>query len=177
MNEINKKYLKPFVLLLSFTLFLNMISPSIALAQTTTSELQKPIENTQYEENEFEVQPMLLGLVARIVIQGGSRLLKVFRGNSLVITHKLIIHSGKQGKHIIGHSNFIVGRSILRADANALLKSHAGKGKMINENKERVNFGKTIGDYYNSTTKHYEPTKQGIIHYSKTGAHIVPAAP
>ncbi|MBY0222331.1 polymorphic toxin type 50 domain-containing protein [Mammaliicoccus sciuri] len=176
MIRISKKYLKPFVLLLSFTLFLNMISPSIALAQTTASD-QKPIENLQYDENGFEVQPMFLGLIARVVIQGGSRLLKVFRGNSLVTTHKLIIHSGKQGKHIIGHSNFIPGRSVLRADANALLKSYAGKGKMINENKERVDLGKSIGDYYNPTTKHYHPTNQGIIHYSKTGAYIVPAAP
>ncbi|MBS4191959.1 hypothetical protein KHA94_17470 [Bacillus sp. FJAT-49705] len=66
---------------------------------------------------------------------------------------------------------------MLSADANALLKSHAGKGTMINEYKERVNFGKIIGDYYNPTTKHYYPTKNGIIHYSNTGAHIVPAAP
>lgn len=48
---------------------------------------------------------------------------------------------------------------------------------MINEYKERVNFGKDIGQYYNSSIQQYVTTQNGIIHYSKTGAHIVPSAP
>lgn len=177
LNKMKKRFLKRLITLLSFTLFLNIISPSITSAQTSTYKPQTPIENLQPEETNLEIQPMVLGFVVRIVIQSGSRFLKVSRGGTLLATHKLVIHAGKQGKHIVGHSNFIVGRSILSADANALLKSHAGKGTMINEYKERVNFGKIIGEYYNDTTKHYYPTTKGIIHYSKTGAHIVPSAP
>lgn len=38
-------------------------------------------------------------------------------------------------------------------------------------------FGTNIGKYFNSSTGKYVPTTNGIIHNSKTGAHIVPAAP
>ena len=58
-----------------------------------------------------------------------------------------------------------------------LLKKHAGKGTMINEYKERVDFGEIIGEYYDINSNHYLSTSKGIIHYSNTGAHIVPAAP
>ncbi len=43
--------------------------------------------------------------------------------------------------------------------------------------KERVDFGKTIGFYHNPQTQKSIPTTMGIIHYSKDGAHIVPAKP
>lgn len=87
------------------------------------------------------------------------------------------IHPGKQGKHIQGHNNYQSGKSIITGDPIDLLNKYAGKGTMITENKERVNFGKVIGKYVDPTTKKSYDTTNGIIHYSKNGAHIVPARP
>ena len=47
----------------------------------------------------------------------------------------------------------------------------------IGTNKERVNFGEVIGQYVNPATNEAVDTTMGIIHYSKTGTHIVPAQP
>jgi filamentous hemagglutinin len=43
--------------------------------------------------------------------------------------------------------------------------------------KERVDFGKNIGDYVDRDTGERSPTSIGIIHYGSKGAHIVPARP
>ena len=63
-------------------------------------------------------------------------------------------------------------------DPQALLDKHAGTGDPVGAVprgepgfKERVDFGEVIGSVNG------EPTTKGIIHYSKTGAHIVPARP
>ncbi|WP_303840137.1 polymorphic toxin type 50 domain-containing protein [Apibacter mensalis] len=91
------------------------------------------------------------------------------------------IHSGKQGKHIVGHNNYEVGRSILEADAQKLLDAvHAGNVKsmrVINESKTSVDFGKVIGSYINPETGKAVSTNVGTVINSKTGAHIVPARP
>ncbi|MED0664284.1 polymorphic toxin type 50 domain-containing protein [Geobacillus thermodenitrificans] len=90
---------------------------------------------------------------------------------------EVFVHQGKQGKHIPGHPNYQQGKSIFIGDAQKLLEEHAGKGEWIGQNKERVDFGVVIGKYVDPTTgKEYDTTK-GIIHYSKNGAHIVPARP
>ncbi|MFF6015808.1 polymorphic toxin type 50 domain-containing protein [Lysinibacillus fusiformis] len=34
-----------------------------------------------------------------------------------------------------------------------------------------------VGDYFDSKTNHYLTTQNGIIHFRKTGTHIVPSAP
>ena len=92
------------------------------------------------------------------------------------------IHDGHQGKHIEGHNNYIEGRSKLTADPHELIKL-AGTGDTISGTppapgaKERVDFGKVIGEYIDPKTKMGTPTTKGIIHYSKAGAHIVPARP
>ena len=49
-------------------------------------------------------------------------------------------------------------------------------GENINNNKERVDFGKVIGNYVDENNNSI-PTTVGIIHKSKTGFHIVPAKP
>ena len=88
------------------------------------------------------------------------------------------LNAGQQGKHIKGHNNYTPGKSILYGnldDAQGLLNEYAGTGQKINEHKERVNFGKTIGLWVGNDTS-YETT-WGIIHYGKNGAHIVPANP
>lgn len=90
------------------------------------------------------------------------------------------IHEGRQGKHIVGHQNYIEGRSILSMtleDAQGLMDAYAGTGEWIGDNKERVNFGRVIGKYKNPQTDEEDETMVGIIHYSGKGAHIVPARP
>ena len=91
-----------------------------------------------------------------------------------------IIHEGKQGKHILGHNNFIEGRSILYGsigDAQVLVNKFAGTGRFINEFKEIINFGKVIGQYMDITTGNLIETTRVIIIYSQSGCHIVPANP
>ena len=90
------------------------------------------------------------------------------------------ISEGKQGKHIEGHGNYILGRSILTisiSEAQKLVYRYSGRGNQISENKERVDFNRVIGVYKNPSTGVSEKTTIGIIHYSKTGTHIVPAQP
>ena len=54
----------------------------------------------------------------------------------------------------------------------------AGKGQLLpNGKKERVDFGKTIGNYYDRNTGEYLDTTNGLIHYGKDGVHIVPSRP
>ena len=90
------------------------------------------------------------------------------------------IHSGKQGKHIPSHNNYQKGKSIFYGSSNKaqqLVNKYAGTGQWIGSHKERVNFGKVIGSYVDNETGKTVKTTVGIIHYSKSGAHIVPAAP
>ncbi|MDA1850416.1 polymorphic toxin type 50 domain-containing protein, partial [Bacillus cereus] len=62
--------------------------------------------------------------------------------------------------------------------AQELLDKFAGKGQLLpNGKKERVDFGKTIGEYYDRDTGEYLETTRGMIHYGKDGAHIVPSEP
>ena len=88
----------------------------------------------------------------------------------------------KQGKHIPGHSNYIEGRSILRADPEALA-TRAGTGQPVNRVprgqpgfKERVDFGEVIGDFVEDGVA--TTTTKGIITYAADGTiHIIPARP
>lgn len=90
-----------------------------------------------------------------------------------------LINIGKQGKHIVGHNNYIVGKSILTEDAQLLLDAfHSGNiksSRIINDVKTQVDFGKEIGTIVKDGVT--IPTTNGIIHNSKTGAHIVPSNP
>lgn len=90
------------------------------------------------------------------------------------------LNTDKQGKHIPGHKNYQSGKSkltISMSEASKLVAQFSGKGTAVASNKERVNFGKIIGFYKDPSSKVDIPTSIGIIHYSKTGAHIVPARP
>jgi Bacterial toxin 50 len=97
----------------------------------------------------------------------------------------LRIEEGKQGKHILGHNNFILGKSELtHPNPQQLLNRFAGQGQPLGTlppgqagYKERVNFGEIIGNYVDPSTQEKNPTSNGIIHYSRNGAHIVPARP
>ena len=100
--------------------------------------------------------------------------------NSIVNGFDTTVNAGKQGKHIVGNNNYTEGRSIFKGtvdDAQRLVDEFAGTGEWIGTNKERINFGEVIGQYVNPATGEAVDTTVGIIHYSKTGTHIVPAQP
>jgi hypothetical protein len=107
---------------------------------------------------------------------------RVFTGSSFAAESggsRVLLEAGKEGKHIRGHNNFIPGRSPLtHNNPQSLLDDFAGMGQPVGnvprgspEFKERVDFGQVIGEING------QPTTKGIIHYSKDGAHIVPANP
>ena len=90
------------------------------------------------------------------------------------------IHIGKQGKHIVGHNNYVKGKSILNISidkAQNLVKKYSGTGQQIGANKERVNFKTIIGKYVDPKTGKAYDTTVGTIHYSNSGTHIVPSRP
>jgi len=89
------------------------------------------------------------------------------------------IHMGSQGKHIVGHNNFMKGKSILDANPQTLLDGvNAGKYSILrsNQNNVIVDFGENIGTFFQNG-KAIGPTRYGTIHYGNKGAHIVPANP
>ncbi|MCI0381548.1 MAG: polymorphic toxin type 50 domain-containing protein [Chlamydiae bacterium] len=68
-------------------------------------------------------------------------------------------------------------------DPQQLLNKYAGKGQKVTGKagkpgyRERVDFQEIIGYFMDKDSKIELPTSKGIIHYSKKGAHIVPADP
>ncbi|WP_144481860.1 T7SS effector LXG polymorphic toxin [Bacillus pumilus] len=96
------------------------------------------------------------------------------------------VKPGAQEKHISDAPNYNQEvangktKSIFYGDnkkAQELLDKFAGKGDMFTKNRERINFGQVIGKYYDHKSKTYVETTNGLIHYGKDGAHIVPARP
>ncbi len=94
------------------------------------------------------------------------------------------IHEGKQGKHILGHNNYISGRSYLtisQEEAQRLINKYAGTGTIQRDsngrwsNKEHIICNKEIGMYVNPEAGSAIATNRFTIHYSKDGVHIVPA--
>ena len=91
----------------------------------------------------------------------------------------------KQNKLIIGKHNYQPGKSIFEhPDPESLIKNFAGKGKPMNKEipgnpnyKELVDFGEHIGIWKDQDGLFALPTTKGHIHYSKNGAHIIPAHP
>ncbi|WP_253197617.1 phage minor capsid protein [Clostridium algidicarnis] len=90
---------------------------------------------------------------------------------------------GKQGKHILGHNNYIEGRSYLTIsleEAQELVNKYAGSGSIkFNrkgewDKKEFIKVEKNIGINVNNDTGEQTPTNKLKIHYSKKGTHIVP---
>ncbi|MFP7275639.1 T7SS effector LXG polymorphic toxin [Bacillus paralicheniformis] len=96
------------------------------------------------------------------------------------------VKPGAQEKHIPGTPNYkqevANGRtkSIFYGDnkkAQELLDKYAGTGEFPRKGREVVDFGQKIGKAYDMKTGKYIETTRGTIHYSKDGAHIVPAKP
>ncbi|SEI65731.1 DUF637 domain-containing protein [Pseudomonas sp. NFR16] len=89
------------------------------------------------------------------------------------------IHAGQQGKHVLGHNNFIPGRSYFDegVDPQKLLSgAHAGEFSVVgygSRGQPIVDFGQNIGVDGSSGLA----TRYGTIHSGKNGAHIVPTNP
>lgn len=99
---------------------------------------------------------------------------------------KPIIHADRQGKHVVGHPNYQVGKSILTyPDPQELVNRFAGTGQQVGAmvlgspgSKERVDFGFVIGLWLSPAAGATPAqTTKGIIHYGIGGVHIVPARP
>lgn len=122
-------------------------------------------------------------------IKGGSKAKNLYKftskGNAnatknIVKGFDTTLNAGKQGKHIVGHNNYIKGKSIVKGtmdEIQKLVNDFAGKGEWIGANKERIDFGKIIGQYVDPITGKLYDTTKAIIHYSKKGVHIVPSRP
>ncbi|WP_420843457.1 polymorphic toxin type 50 domain-containing protein [Lonsdalea iberica] len=74
-------------------------------------------------------------------------------------------------------------KSVLTVQPDSLL-SKLGTGQQVGNtaigtpgSKERINYGKVIGNYIDPQTGVSTPTTNGIVHYGKNGVHIVPARP
>ncbi len=92
----------------------------------------------------------------------------------------------KQNRFIPGRNAYEMARtygnlrSIVFRDANSLqklLEEKAGTGEFIGSNKEKVDFGQTIGQFVDLDGRTKRETRIGIIHYGPDGAYIVPARP
>lgn len=92
----------------------------------------------------------------------------------------------KQNRHMPGRNAYEMARtngnlrSIIFRDANALqklLEQKAGTGTFIGTNKEKVDFGQTIGQYVDVDGRTKRETRIGVIHYGPDGAYIVPSRP
>ncbi|GKW46910.1 polymorphic toxin type 50 domain-containing protein [Planococcus sp. NCCP-2050] len=90
------------------------------------------------------------------------------------------INIQKQNAHIAGTyehgrvpTNSVIGGNL--DFARHLLNTHGGTGKWQNANKEVFIHSTNIGRTVNPQTGIATLTRKGTIHYSNTGAHIVPA--
>ena len=97
------------------------------------------------------------------------------------------LKTGQQGKHIIGHNNYIAGRSYLTVsmdEAQELIKQYVGTGKLKRDKKGRwthkefVTVDRVIGYIVPSDGGDPIPTRRFSINYAtgkSKGAHMVPA--
>lgn len=95
----------------------------------------------------------------------------------------------KQGAHIKGNSEYLSRISngehpsyitISKMETQQIINEYSGKGKVRIDGKrfkETVTADRMIGVYVEKYTGKEIPTNRGTIHYSKSGAHIVPSKP
>ncbi|HEM7510188.1 TPA: hypothetical protein U2J54_003224 [Providencia rettgeri] len=104
-------------------------------------------------------------------------------------SNQLTINKGQQNKHIVGTNEHKISlntnqnKSIITVPPETLLPN-LGKGEQVGKipvdqpgSKERINYGKIIGNYTDPETGKSQPTTNGIVHYGKNGVHIVPSRP
>lgn len=144
--------------------------------------------------------------LAKILGAGRKQKKTAGRPSTYVQMNSAVIHSGtsgdsgyrtfkgfllkldveKQNRHVPGRNAYEMARtngnirSIIFRDANALqklLEEKAGTGTFIGTNKEKVDFGQTIGQYVDVDGRTKRETRIGVIHYGPDGAYIVPSRP
>ena len=95
------------------------------------------------------------------------------------------INPEKQGRHIQSSKGYLPGRSYLYdgVDAQELVDKYHGTGRPeisrigIWKNVENVSIESNIGVRVDPNTGEETHTNRFTIHYSNTGAHVVPAKP
>ena len=127
-------------------------------------------QQTKYNEDKTEYDALKLSYADK-------RLQKRIQSS-----YNLTIHEGKQGKHILGHNNYIDGRSYITVsldEAQQLVNKYAGTGEIQRDGnnkwikQELIRADKDIGVVLNLKADN-APTSKFVIHYSKNGTHIVP---
>ena len=112
---------------------------------------------------------------------GNAELGGIFAGAREVHGFPLVLHEGRQGKHMPNHNNYIAGRSVFYGsmhDAQEVLTEYGGTGIWYERSKrEVIDVGRVIGSFVDRDTGIGEPTTRLTIHYSENGAHIVPSNP
>lgn len=99
-------------------------------------------------------------------------------------SYNLTLREGQQGKHILGHNNYLEGRSYIvdasMKDIQECIKKHAGNGTINRyrngdwDNTESIVDNSIVG-YVLSIGKTWIATNKFKIHYSKEkGTHMVP---
>lgn len=128
----------------------------------------------------------LLGLVLQLHAKQTSKSEKESNIIDLEVSAghiSLKINPEKQNRHIKGTKEYINGKSYLTIDlseAQKLVDSLHGTGDLLYnktgkwKNKEIVEAGKIIGVDVDNLTGLEEKTAAAVIHYSKTGTHLVP---
>ena len=113
----------------------------------------------------------------------GGRAAEACAASEAISTEIPEVNWAAQERHFLGHPNYLEGRSELTADPGQLL-DRAGTGNPVGSVprgepgfRERIDFGETIGTYVDPVTGMETPTMRGILHYGKSGAHIVPSRP
>ena len=98
---------------------------------------------------------------------------------------RLNINQGKQSRHIKGMDGYVQGRSYVtvgKDELQAIVNKYAGTGEIqrsvkgVFMHKEIITIDHQIGVSINPETLEETPTNQAYIHYSKSGAHVVPTA-
>ena len=96
-------------------------------------------------------------------------------------SEKVQLHEGKQGKHILGHNNYIEGKSEVDMEtAKNVLNNFQGKGVLKNNGQREIvdTEGKYTGIFVDENTGQRSLTSRFTIHYDSKGtAHVVPANP
>jgi len=142
------------------------VAPSIKTQRKVEKELAKEYNKGSVLDN-IKIKEKDIALSKRI------------KSDKIVKT----IESGKQGKHIRGHNNYIEGRSYLtitEKEAQELVNKYAGKGKLRRDSKDKwtskefVVADKYLGVVIDPVTGEEIKTKRFSIHYAKNGTHIVP---
>ena len=95
---------------------------------------------------------------------------------------KATLNVGRQGKHVVGHPNYIAGRGEVTdmQTASNILNDFQGTGIIRNNGQKEVidTHGKYTGIFVDEKTGQRSITSRFTIHYDSKGtAHIVPANP